>query len=216
MDKEREELVERLHDDPVRAALLFCLWHHQGWSSRIGQAIRLQLGIGAYEHLSDDQLATAKAVQAALTAQQEPVAHPDDAAIDKFAAAMKAKMAKKRAEGRSGWDDPEQCTIDYLTRLFHDHVCKGDPVDIGNFAMMLWHRISDTSLPAQYRRIPAPQPTDGVVVPSRAEILGALARGYCHEGNTHKQMDADLLNMQADELVALLAAAKEPLPKGDE
>lgn len=86
---------------------------------------------------------------AALNApQHEPVAHPDDAAIDKFAAAMKAKMAKKRAEGRSGWDDPEQCTIDYLTRLFHDHVRKGDPVDIGNFAMMLWHRISATSLPA--------------------------------------------------------------------
>lgn len=74
MDKEREALVERLRDDPVRAALLFCLWHHQGGSSRIGQAIRLRLGIGEYERLSDDQLATAKAVQAALTAQQEPVA----------------------------------------------------------------------------------------------------------------------------------------------
>lgn len=74
MDKEREALVERLRDDPVRAALIFCLWHHQGGSSRIGQAIRLQVGLGEHEHLSDDQLATAKAVQAALTAQQEPVA----------------------------------------------------------------------------------------------------------------------------------------------
>lgn len=117
------------------------------------------------------------ALAAISTPQQEPVVHPDDAAIDKFAAAMKAKMAKKRAEGRSGWDDPEQCTIDYLTRLFHDHVHKGDPVDIGNFAMMLWHRISATSLPAQYRRIPAPQP-DGVVVPR--DLFDELQWGSSH------------------------------------
>lgn len=66
--------------------------------------------------------------------------HPDDAAVDRFAAAMKAKLAKKRAEGRGGWDDPGQCTVEYLSELLHGHVRKGDPVDVGNLAMMLHQR----------------------------------------------------------------------------
>ena len=49
----------------------------------------------------------------------------------------------------------------------------------------------------------------GYVGVPRAEILGALARGYCHEGNTHKQLDSDLLNKQADEIQAMLAASGE-------
>lgn len=66
--------------------------------------------------------------------------HPDDAAVDRFAAAMKAKLAEKRAEGRGGWDDPEQCSTTYLATLLRGHVAKGDPLDVGNFAMMLWNR----------------------------------------------------------------------------
>lgn len=52
--------------DDVRAALLFCLWHHQGGNSKIGQPIRLMLGIGQDEHLTDEQLAIAKSAQSAL------------------------------------------------------------------------------------------------------------------------------------------------------
>jgi len=66
--------------------------------------------------------------------------HPDDAAVDRFAAAMKAKLAEKRAEGRGGWDDPAQCSTGFLARLLREHVEKGDPLDVGNFAMMLWNR----------------------------------------------------------------------------
>ncbi len=40
----------------------------------------------------------------------EPDQHPDDAAVNDFAAAMKAKLASKRAQGRGGWDDKATCT----------------------------------------------------------------------------------------------------------
>lgn len=66
--------------------------------------------------------------------------HSDDLAVDRFAAAMKAKLAEKRAQGYHGWDDPEDCTIEHLINLLVKHVGKGDPVDVGNFAMMIHQR----------------------------------------------------------------------------
>lgn len=65
--------------------------------------------------------------------------HPDDDAVDAFAAAMKSKLAKKRAEGYGGWDDP-RTPPERLAQFLLDHLKKGDPLDIGNFAMMLFHR----------------------------------------------------------------------------
>lgn len=69
--------------------------------------------------------------------------HPDALAVDRFAAAMKTKLAKKRAEGVGGWDDPEQCHIDYLAHRLAEQIHSRavlDPVDIGNFAMMIFNR----------------------------------------------------------------------------
>lgn len=66
--------------------------------------------------------------------------HSDDIAVDRFTAAMKAKLAKKRAQGRGGWDDERVCSPDDLARMLVEHLPKGDPVDIGNFAMMLFNR----------------------------------------------------------------------------
>ncbi|MCK5500376.1 MAG: hypothetical protein KAI82_03880, partial [Tritonibacter mobilis] len=66
--------------------------------------------------------------------------HPDDEAVDRFAAAMKAKLAVKRADGRGGWDDKAQCSQKFLSDLLRGHVDKGDPVDVANFAMMLHQR----------------------------------------------------------------------------
>lgn len=50
----------------VRDALLFCLWHHQGGSSKIGQPIRYALGIGQHDYMNKEQLEAAKRVQLAL------------------------------------------------------------------------------------------------------------------------------------------------------
>lgn len=63
--------------------------------------------------------------------------HPDDLAVDKFAAMMKDKLKKSREKGRGGWDDPEQCHVFHLAKLLVEHVEKGDPVDIANLAMMI-------------------------------------------------------------------------------
>lgn len=73
---------------------------------------------------------------AALTPE---AAHSDDLAVDRFAVAMKAKLAKKRADGRHGWDGPE-CSAEILSRLLREHVEKGDPLDVGALAMMLHQR----------------------------------------------------------------------------
>jgi len=73
--------------------------------------------------------------------------HPDDGAVDRFAAAMKAKMAASRAKGRNGWDNEVLCPADRLRAMLLDHLAKGDPVDIGNFAMMLWNRGEPVAVP---------------------------------------------------------------------
>lgn len=67
-------------------------------------------------------------------------AHPDDVAVDHFAAAMKAKLAEKRTQGRGGWNDPAACSVERLAHMLVEHVSKGDPVDVANFAMMLHMR----------------------------------------------------------------------------
>jgi len=61
--------------------------------------------------------------------------HPDDIAVDQFAIAMKAKLKRSRDfNGRDGWQD---MTADQLSIMLLDHVQKGDPLDVGNLAMML-------------------------------------------------------------------------------
>ncbi|EED98627.1 helix-turn-helix domain-containing protein [Burkholderia multivorans] len=62
--------------------------------------------------------------------------HSDDVAVDSFAAAMKHKLALARAKGRGGW---EACSPADLSRMLREHVEKGDPRDVANFCMMLWH-----------------------------------------------------------------------------
>lgn len=86
-----------------------------------------------------------KVIALAMTAPRNN--HPDDFAVDFFAAAMKSKMAASREKGRSGWNDPMMCGADLLRRLLVKAVRKGDPVDVGNFAMMLHARGAQTLLP---------------------------------------------------------------------
>lgn len=43
-----------------RAMLLNVLWHHQGGSSEVGQPIRVLLGIGQHDHLTEEQVSEAK------------------------------------------------------------------------------------------------------------------------------------------------------------
>jgi hypothetical protein len=64
----------------------------------------------------------------------------DGLCVDRFAMEMKVKLAKARAKGRRGWDDPKACTIDELSEMLREHVSKRDPLDVANFAMMIHQR----------------------------------------------------------------------------
>ena len=100
--------------------------------------------------------------------------HPDDIAVDRFADAMKIKMAAARAKGRSGWDDPKQCSVDVLQDMLVHHLAKGDPIDIGNFAMMLWNRGEVTvSADSVYRRKLGEFANEAFMAQQRANKLAA-------------------------------------------
>lgn len=70
--------------------------------------------------------------------------HWDDHCVNQFAKMMREKMAAARAKGRIGWNDPNQCSVDYLRHLLYEHLDKGDPVDVANFCMMLRHYDAST------------------------------------------------------------------------
>lgn len=83
-----------------------------------------------------DESEQAKAYRAA----KNNARHPDDLAVDKFAAALKAKLADARAKGRRGWDDKYDCDAEILSSMLRDHVEKGDPRDVAAFCCFLWNR----------------------------------------------------------------------------
>lgn len=60
--------------------------------------------------------------------------HPDDDAIDRFADRLRERMAQKREEGRGGW---EQCDEHDLGLRLLRSIADGDPIDVGNYAMMI-------------------------------------------------------------------------------
>lgn len=107
---------------------------------QVREGVRLGL------QMKRDTEARKEAARAATMAAPSP--HPDDLAVDRFAVAMKAKLAKKRAEGRGGWEDKDQCSAEFLSDLLREHVEKGDPVDVANLAMMLHQRDELIAAPA--------------------------------------------------------------------
>jgi hypothetical protein len=62
-----------------------------------------------------------------------------DALVAAFASDIVRKLTRKALEGKSGWDDPDW-TTEQIEQALRDHVDKGDPVDVANFAMFLWNR----------------------------------------------------------------------------
>lgn len=74
--------------------------------------------------------------------------HMDDLAVASYAQAMSTKLALARHKGRGGWQDRLDYDYTRLCRDLLDHVVKGDPVDVGNFAMFLYHRGEKAALPS--------------------------------------------------------------------
>ncbi|QIX16388.1 hypothetical protein [Burkholderia multivorans] len=99
----------------------------------------LRMFDGVMTGLAADEIERLRKRVAELEADAEAEArepHSDDVAVDSFATAMKHKLALARAKGRGGW---ETCSPADLSRMLREHVEKGDPRDVANFCMMLWH-----------------------------------------------------------------------------
>lgn len=135
--------------------------------------------------------------------------HSDDIAVDRFAGMMKEKLAQKREQGRGGWDDPDQCTVELLNQLLIEHIPKGDPVDVANFCMMLCLRGAKIAQPAAQ-----PATAVGVNAPKlytreevqawRDDIAHAAAK-LCERAGSPQYLIAD---------VRALAASAQPAPVG--
>jgi len=67
--EERDNLRAKL--DKYEQLLLWLLWHHQGGSSKVGQPIRAELGIGEYASLTKEQVDIAKAYKGAKLGARE-------------------------------------------------------------------------------------------------------------------------------------------------
>lgn len=138
--------------------------------------------------------------------------HPDDEAVDRFAVAMKAKLAQKRAEGRGGWENKDECGQGYLSELLAEHVRKGDPVDVANLAMMLHQRGERINAIRALSVSPLTeeQPAEGwklvPVEPTEAMIASAVASYHLPPGDV-----AVATEHVAKVFRAMLAAA--PLPR---
>lgn len=114
----------------------------------------------------DGYIQAVKAIVADALSSAAPVAahaaHPDDAAVDRFAAALKEKLAIARGKGRSGWENMDPAELSLMLR---EHVEKGDPRDVANFCMFLWalgEPIGSSVLPYGKRAV-APQPSAAAV-----------------------------------------------------
>lgn len=89
-----------------------------------------------------------------VTAEPQPE-HPDDEVVDRFAAALKAKMAKSRIKGRECWNDPARTSEQMLAVELVQHLFKGNPgniTDLGCLAMMLSERNADPQMVADIAR----------------------------------------------------------------
>ena len=132
-------------------------------------------------------------IDAAL-AGKLPEQHPDDAAVDRFAAAMKAKLAAAREKGRGGWDDPEACSVEFLADLLVGHIGKGNPgnfEDIANLAMMLHQRGADPAVLAGKLPVPAvPEGWQMVPVEPTNDMLNA---GYFTNNEANKSIYYSML-----------------------
>jgi len=119
------------------------------------------------EKLEADEALTdeIKETRAALGMKSDEVAHTDDLAVDRFAVAMKTKLAECRDKGRCGWDDPKQCEVEFLAKLLIKQIASGDVVDIANLSMMLYQRGASKSLISDTAKLyTAPQPAPIVPV----------------------------------------------------
>jgi hypothetical protein len=141
--------------------------------------------------------------------------HSDDVAVDEFAAMLKAKLAKARAKGRSGWRDPAWPASDINAQL-HAHAAKGDPLDVAAYAMFLALRGEATSAPAPAEPSPWLGPYSDAATAldhlrrTCAEIIGADPDVWPEHRNAPLAIAA-VLGLRQSEVERARAAPAEPI-----
>lgn len=103
---------------------------------------------------ADDEFRPIRTADDLKPIQPEPkreYRHIDDIAADHLNVAMREKLAKKRALGWGGWDNPDICSASYLSRLIVSHVAKGDPVDVANLCAFLHYRGERIDVEGSYK-----------------------------------------------------------------
>jgi hypothetical protein len=146
--------------------------------------------------------------------------HPDDIAVDNFAAAMKLKLAAAREKGRSGWDNKELCSGEYLAQNLVVHLSRGNAgtfEDIANFAMMLHQRGEDPALLKTQvdlnARVLAEGVLNKVVDKWAAELTEKTEISQAHLDNDHRPngerlTDAIFTDVMSDPALQSLMAAE--------
>lgn len=132
------------------------------------------------------------------------IPHSDDTAVDVFSEKMKNKLKEKREQGYGGWDDPAQCSIEFLANCMFEHLEKGDPVDIANFCMMMFHRVvlpEDLAKLFEIYRIEGirkdPHWTDGHIEFYNGEYIGYDEAGLEHVRHPHRPTVVNILEEYA-------------------
>ena len=141
-----------LNAEQAKAMLLHVLTAApaQGHQVECQECERLRAMLTDWEadaNLLEKERDEARAELSALKAQQVEQ-HPDDEAVDRFAVAMKAKLAKSREKGRHGW---QTASAAHLSGLLYHHMYKADPLDVANLAMMLHQNGKAIELPHEAR-----------------------------------------------------------------
>ena len=121
-------------------ALLGCAWYLSRNAGQHGELPdRLRLLMGLPKARVDAQNA-ADPEDANLEAAEQVSAQSDDAAVDRFAVALKHRLAQARRQGHGGWRDALLFPPETLAHSLMQHAQQGDTVGVAGYAMMLHQR----------------------------------------------------------------------------
>lgn len=73
-------------------------------------------------------------------------------AVEAFAITMLEKLKKKQQSRWRGWNDSGLAWPCDCRRRLREHLSRGDPIDVANFAMFLWNLSEPTSKAGETRQ----------------------------------------------------------------
>jgi len=108
------------------------------WNS-IGLSYRAKLSMHEIKTLFDkfhSAMLAAAQTERVIYPKRDRLPDDERKALDAMVSAMSEKLYRKYIEGYSGFEGASE---EHLNRLLHEHLTKGDPVDVANFCAFLLH-----------------------------------------------------------------------------